>query len=139
MSGSMSGPPLGTGPEKAQFVASMFSRIAGRYDLMNGLMTLGMHHAWRRAAARLTIAAPDGPARPACGASRRLALGPFRGVGRVGLFEPFLLDDLLEHWSKLLARPTPLGPKVDDHRHLPRPLDHIGRERRLLGRNNPGR
>ena len=39
----------------------MFSRIAGRYDLMNGLMTLGMHHSWRRAAARETIPSPEGP------------------------------------------------------------------------------
>ncbi len=40
----------------------MFSRIARRYDLMNGLMTFGMHRAWRRVAARQTIAAPEGPA-----------------------------------------------------------------------------
>jgi demethylmenaquinone methyltransferase/2-methoxy-6-polyprenyl-1,4-benzoquinol methylase len=40
----------------------MFSRIARRYDLMNGLMTLGMHHGWRRAAARGTVGAPAGPA-----------------------------------------------------------------------------
>jgi demethylmenaquinone methyltransferase/2-methoxy-6-polyprenyl-1,4-benzoquinol methylase len=50
------------GAEKARFVSAMFSRIARRYDLMNGLMTLGMHHNWRRVAARQTIASPDGPA-----------------------------------------------------------------------------
>ena len=50
------------GVEKARFVRAMLSRIARRYDLMNGLMTLGMHHNWRRVAARQTIASPDGPA-----------------------------------------------------------------------------
>jgi demethylmenaquinone methyltransferase/2-methoxy-6-polyprenyl-1,4-benzoquinol methylase len=55
-------PKTWEGPEKARFVSQMFSRIAGRYDLMNGLMTFGMHHAWRRVAARQTIAVPDGPA-----------------------------------------------------------------------------
>src|SRR5262249_18339073 len=58
----MTMPKTWEGPEKARFVSQMFSRIAGRYDLMNGLMTFGMHHAWRRVAARQTIAAPDGPA-----------------------------------------------------------------------------
>jgi demethylmenaquinone methyltransferase/2-methoxy-6-polyprenyl-1,4-benzoquinol methylase len=53
---------LGEGPDKARFVGEMFSRIARRYDLMNGLMTFGMHHAWRRAAARQTLTAPEGPA-----------------------------------------------------------------------------
>jgi len=54
-------PRLGEGPGKARFVNDMFSRIAGRYDLMNAVMTFGMHHAWRRAAARETIPSPDGP------------------------------------------------------------------------------
>ena len=52
---------LGEGPGKARFVRGMFTRIAERYDLMNALMTFGMHHSWRRAAARETIASPEGP------------------------------------------------------------------------------
>lgn len=47
---------------KAEQVRAMFTRIAGRYDLMNSLMTGGRHHAWRRAAAAAVAEAPEGPA-----------------------------------------------------------------------------
>ena len=57
-----SGARIGDGPGKARFVSEMFSRIAGRYDLMNSLMTFGRHHAWRRVAALQTIPSPEGPA-----------------------------------------------------------------------------
>ncbi len=40
----------------------MFTRIAGRYDLMNALMTGGRHHAWRRVTAAAVAPAPAGPA-----------------------------------------------------------------------------
>ena len=45
---------------KAAAVRAMFTRIAGRYDLMNSLMTGGRHHAWRRLTATAVTAAPAG-------------------------------------------------------------------------------
>jgi demethylmenaquinone methyltransferase / 2-methoxy-6-polyprenyl-1,4-benzoquinol methylase len=49
-----SGP--GTLPEPQ--VRAMFDRIAGVYDLMNGVMTAGLHHQWRRRAADLARVGP---------------------------------------------------------------------------------
>ncbi len=48
--------PAGT-LEEGQ-VRSMFDRISGVYDLMNQVMTAGLHHAWRRRAADLAAVGP---------------------------------------------------------------------------------
>ncbi len=39
-------------------VRAMFDRIAGVYDLMNGVMTAGLHHRWRARAADLARVGP---------------------------------------------------------------------------------
>jgi len=49
-----------TGQERAQYVQSMFTKIAHRYDLMNRLMTGGMDVRWRREVIRLTKIRPHG-------------------------------------------------------------------------------
>lgn len=48
------------GKERAQYVQSMFTRIAPRYDLMNRLMTGGQDIFWRREVIRRAGLPPDG-------------------------------------------------------------------------------
>jgi demethylmenaquinone methyltransferase/2-methoxy-6-polyprenyl-1,4-benzoquinol methylase len=49
-----------TGEDRARYVQGMFARIAGRYDLMNRLMTGGQDVRWRRFVIRQAHLPPDG-------------------------------------------------------------------------------
>jgi demethylmenaquinone methyltransferase / 2-methoxy-6-polyprenyl-1,4-benzoquinol methylase len=46
------------GTLEAPQVRAMFDRIAGMYDLLNTVMTAGLHHDWRRRAADLAAVGP---------------------------------------------------------------------------------
>ncbi len=55
--------------ESAQFseqVQGMFDRVAGRYDLLNSLMSAGLHHRWRKRAADVAVLAPDASVLDVC-------------------------------------------------------------------------
>src|ERR1700731_5434042 len=47
-----------SGRLEADQVRAMFDRIAGVYDLMNSVMTAGLHHRWRERAADLARVGP---------------------------------------------------------------------------------
>ena len=65
-------------------VRAMFDRIAGFYDLMNSVMTAGLHHRWRARAADLAALAPgDSALDVACGTGD-LAIELSRRVGAGG-------------------------------------------------------
>ena len=104
---------FGRGTDKARFVAEMFSRIAGRYDLMNGLMTFGMHHGWRRAAARETIAAPEGPALDLATGTGDLALE----LREVHPYRPIVGADFAEGMLRI-ARDKVRSMEASRHVHL---------------------
>ena len=76
---------LPQGEEKARVVRTMFDRVAGRYDLVNRLMTFGMDVGWRRrAVAELRLPGGSLVADLACGTGdlcNELAAGGYRAIG----------------------------------------------------------
>ena len=61
---------------------AMFDRIAGVYDLMNSVMTAGLHHRWRERAADLRALAPGDRALDVARGTGDLAIELARRVGR---------------------------------------------------------
>ena len=72
----------GTLPEGQ--VRAMFDRIAGLYDVMNSVMTAGMHHRWRARAADLAAVNPGDRALDVATGTGDLALELARRVGPSG-------------------------------------------------------
>jgi demethylmenaquinone methyltransferase / 2-methoxy-6-polyprenyl-1,4-benzoquinol methylase len=63
--------------DSAQFagqVNRMFDRVAGRYDLLNSVMTAGLHHRWRQRAADRAELRPGASALDVCCGTGDLAL-----------------------------------------------------------------
>ena len=65
-------------------VRAMFDRIAGVYDVMNSVMTAGLHHRWRARAADLAALQPGGRALDVATGTGDLALELARRVGPGG-------------------------------------------------------
>jgi len=62
----------------------MFDRIAGVYDLINTVMTMGLHHAWRERAADRAALEPGDAALDLCCGTGDLALALRERVGPSG-------------------------------------------------------
>jgi demethylmenaquinone methyltransferase / 2-methoxy-6-polyprenyl-1,4-benzoquinol methylase len=65
-------------------VRAMFDRIAGLYDVMNSVMTAGLHHRWRERAADLARVGPGDKALDVATGTGDLALELSRRVGPGG-------------------------------------------------------
>jgi demethylmenaquinone methyltransferase/2-methoxy-6-polyprenyl-1,4-benzoquinol methylase len=72
--------------EKARRVRGVFDSVAGKYDLMNDLMSVGMHRAWKRFAVELSGVGPGDRVLDVAGGTADLArlfadrLGPTGSV-----------------------------------------------------------
>lgn len=96
-SGRTNGGAMNVGPDKA-IVQSHFDTVARHYDLANTIMSLGMHHAWKRRAVELLSPQRGEWLSDICGGTADLALlaQRRRGPGPGALI---LVYDL--NWSML--------------------------------------
>ena len=70
--------------EKAQKVAGVFDSVAGRYDLMNDLMSAGLHRLWKRFTIEQSLVRPGDRVLDVAGGTADLARQFARRVGARG-------------------------------------------------------
>jgi demethylmenaquinone methyltransferase/2-methoxy-6-polyprenyl-1,4-benzoquinol methylase len=70
--------------EKAQRVRSVFASVASKYDVMNDVMSFGVHRLWKQFTLSLTGLRPGQRALDVAGGTGDLALGMLRQVGKQG-------------------------------------------------------
>jgi len=82
--------------EKAERVRAVFTSVAGKYDLMNDLMSLGAHRLWKRFALSLTGLRRGQRALDVAAGTGDLSTGLLRQVGKEGCV---VLSDI--NWDML--------------------------------------
>ena len=85
-------------------VRAMFDRIASFYDVMNSVMTAGLHHRWRRRAADLAAVGPGSSALDVATGTGDLAVELGRRVGADG---EVVGSDFSEEMLTLARRKAP--------------------------------
>jgi demethylmenaquinone methyltransferase / 2-methoxy-6-polyprenyl-1,4-benzoquinol methylase len=115
----MASPQARTGTLEEGQVRAMFDRIARVYDLMNSLMTAGLHHRWRERAADLAAVGPGGRALDVASGTGDLAIELARRIGPTGTvvgsdFSEPMLDRARQkssavtwEWANALELPYP--------------------------------
>jgi demethylmenaquinone methyltransferase / 2-methoxy-6-polyprenyl-1,4-benzoquinol methylase len=115
----MASPQARTGTLEEGQVRAMFDRIARVYDLMNSVMTAGLHHRWRERAADLAAVGPGDRALDVASGTGDLAVELARRVGPTGSvvgsdFSEAMLDRARQkssavtwEWANALDLPYP--------------------------------
>ncbi|OSZ74383.1 bifunctional demethylmenaquinone methyltransferase/2-methoxy-6-polyprenyl-1,4-benzoquinol methylase UbiE [Hydrogenophaga sp. IBVHS1] len=107
--------------EKAQRVRSVFDSVAPKYDVMNDLMSAGLHRLWKRYTIAVANPQPGDQVLDIAGGTGDLALAFARKVGESGRVVHTDINEamLREGRTRLLDKGVVLPTLVCDAEHLP--------------------
>jgi demethylmenaquinone methyltransferase/2-methoxy-6-polyprenyl-1,4-benzoquinol methylase len=77
-------PVFDSGPEKAAYVQTMFDDIAPRYDVLNGVLSAGIHSSWRTFATRCAALQPGDSVLDVCSGTGEWTVPLRKVVGPTG-------------------------------------------------------
>ena len=113
--------------EKARKVAGVFTSVANRYDLMNDLMSAGLHRLWKRFAVEMSAVRKGGRVLDVAGGTGDLSSLFLSRVGESG--EVWLTDinfEMLERGRDRLIDAGRVMPALQcDAEHLPLPDEYF--------------
>jgi demethylmenaquinone methyltransferase/2-methoxy-6-polyprenyl-1,4-benzoquinol methylase len=111
-----------TEAEKGRLVHQHFDSVARKYDLMNTLLSFGLHHLWKRDAVQFMDLRPGDRVLDVCGGTADLALRAARVVGPRGRVWVYDINwaMLAAGWPKVARSPLAarLGYIQGDAEHL---------------------
>jgi demethylmenaquinone methyltransferase/2-methoxy-6-polyprenyl-1,4-benzoquinol methylase len=124
--------------EKARRVRGVFDSVASRYDVMNDLMSLGMHRVWKHYTVTVADVRPGHQVLDIAGGTGDLALAFAKRVGPTGRVVHTDINEAMLRTGRdrLLDLGTVLPTLVCDAEHLPFPDQHFDRVSVAFGLRN---
>jgi len=124
--------------EKARRVRGVFDSVASRYDVMNDLMSMGMHRVWKHYTVTVADVRPGHQVLDIAGGTGDLALAFAKRVGPSGQVVHTDINEAMLRTGRdrLLDLGVVLPTVVCDAEHLPFPDQHFDRVSVAFGLRN---
>ena len=115
--------------EKVKLVTNHFDAIAARYDLINTVLSFGLHHRWKKTAVNMLELKPGERVIDVCGGTADLAIMAARAVGPSGSVTVYDINQAMMELGRRKARKTAMGDQIrfvqGDAEQISLPDDHF--------------
>ena len=98
--------------EKVKLVKNHFDSIAARYDLINTVLSFGLHYLWKKSAIKMLELNPGEQVIDVCGGTADLAIMAARAVGPTGSVTVYDINPAMMELGRQKARKAALDGRI---------------------------